>query len=106
MEDYSRAIGDLTNALQQKPDAFWIPQIYSLRAYGYKLQGDWQKSVADLNSALNAEPAGATSDQVRLLIDRGYAYLQLGKPALALDPSSRDAMEHRNRLQRKLEPGK
>jgi predicted acylesterase/phospholipase RssA/MinD-like ATPase involved in chromosome partitioning or flagellar assembly len=59
-----------------------LAQIYSDRAYCYKLLGLWEKSIPDLTAALASNPS--TADSVRLLNDRGGAYVGVGQPEPAL----------------------
>jgi tetratricopeptide (TPR) repeat protein len=96
------AIANLTQSLAAQPDPELAAQIYSDRAYCYKLSSDWDKSIADLTAALAAEPS--IVDKVRLLNDRGYAYIQVREPEAALadytavlnlDPKERIAASNR-----------
>ena len=96
------AIADLTQSLTMHPGPILAAEIYSDRAYCYKLAGDWGKSIPDLTAALAAEPAYA--DKVRLLNDRAYAYIQVRKPEAALadytavlDLDPKDSMAASNR---------
>jgi len=52
-------------------------QIYRDRAYCYKLGGDWEKSIADLTSALSIDEAVGQTERPTLLQDRAEAYFRL-----------------------------
>jgi tetratricopeptide (TPR) repeat protein len=99
------AIAGLTQSLTLHPDSKLAGQIYSDRAYCYKLAGAWENSIADLTAALATNPALA--DQVRLLNDRAFAYIQMRQPeaaladyttVLKLDPQDRIAVSNRQLL--------
>jgi tetratricopeptide (TPR) repeat protein len=81
----ANAIADLTKSLTLQPESKLAGQIYSDRAYCYKLAHDWEKSIPDLTAALASETA--LPDKIRLLNDRSYAHVQMREPDAALADS-------------------
>jgi hypothetical protein len=80
--NYAGAIADLSQGLES-PKSKWTAQMYRDRAYCYRLQGNWEKSIADLTTALGME-AGGSQGMLSLLKQRAFAYVQVRDPELAL----------------------
>jgi len=88
----ARQDGRYTDAIRYLSDALLLSgwslaqnvQIYSERAYCYKLAGDWNKSINDLTTALSRLESKDRGTRLALLRDRAYAYYRIRDPEAAL----------------------
>jgi hypothetical protein len=82
--DFTGATAVLSEALRFAKDPAVTRLIYQDRAFCYKLARDWERSIADLTSALAIDAGLGDVERTALLKDRAFAYLQVRDLELAL----------------------
>lgn len=84
-QQYDRAIGDYTTAIELKPE---YAEAYNDRGFAYYLKGDFERAISDYTRAIELRP-----NYPKAYNSRGVAYMQGGYGAAKSVPDFNRAIE-------------